>query len=649
MWRQRSELRLASATLARLVPVIDPLAPDELEALDLVALAPRVDVEVVERLVGAEVLVALEAHGLVMLIDVDGAQNVEVADRVVGSARLQEMGGLRRRNLARRLLAELAGVGDDAGPDPVTVAAVRLAAGVPLDIDHVVSAARAAHKRGELPLAIRLCEAISATDRTIELTILLAELLTDVGRNREADSVLHDLHGRNDEDRALIAMSRAVNLGIHLDEVDDAVAILDAAIDELSEGPWAAEAVGLRGVIELMLGRPLEALRRVEPLLHLGSGREFVEAATAAGPALVVVGRCEQAAELAQASLDERMALGDQAMLESAGLHALVRGFGLAEAGRFAEADELTSFVLSAASDMAVTNGVMWAGVVRGRSMLDQGHYPEAVRLFELAASAALDLNLGLHLAWARGGALLAHAQMGEHRASRSALDALDSSPQTRLGMMASEVERARAWAAIVAGDLRGGSTRLVGAADRAHESGEIGMEILALHDLIRIGRGDRVDRLAALGDQVEGQLGDARIAHGRAFAADDADALVEVGARFESMGALVFAAEAINQASWIERRRGRTVVADRLRSQVMALRGRRPTAATPALASHAGLASLTLREAEVASLVAAGRTSKEVAVHLDVSVRTVDNLLQRVYRKLGVAGRADLRDLRSG
>jgi DNA-binding CsgD family transcriptional regulator len=114
-------------------------------------------------------------------------------------------------------------------------------------------------------------------------------------------------------------------------------------------------------------------------------------------------------------------------------------------------------------------------------------------------------------------------------------------------------------------------------------------------------------------------------------------------------MGALVFAAEAFNQASWIERRRGSVAVAERRRSQVMALRGRRSTAVTPGLASHAGLASLTLREAEVASLVAGGRTSKEVALHLDVSVRTVDNLLQRVYRKLGVSGRADLRDLRSG
>lgn len=649
VWRQRGELRLAGSTLARLGPVFDPLTPAELDALDLVALAPSVDVEVVERLVGSDVTVALEEHGLVSLVDVGGAASIEVTDRVVGSARLQQMGGLRRRHLARRLLDGLDAAADSAGPDPVTLAAVQLAAGVTLDIDDVVVAARTANRRGELPLAIRLCEAIAGGARTPELAILLAELLTNVGRNLEADAVLHDLRGRDDQERALIAMTRAVNLGIHLDEVDEAVAILEAALDEVCEGPWAAEIIGLRGVIELMLGRPDEALRRVAPFLDHGSGREFVEAATAAGPALVVVGRCERAAELAEASLDERLALGDQALLESAGLHALVRGFGLAESGRFAEADELTAFVLSAASDMAVTNGVMWAGVVRGRSMLDQGHYPEAIRLFELAASAALDLNLGLHLSWARGGAVLAHAQMGDHGAARRALDALDASPKTRLGMMSSEVERARAWAAVVAGDLRGGAIRLVGAADRAHDSGEIGMEILALHDLVRIGRADWVERLAAVADQVEGPLGAARIAHGRAFAADDAEALVEVSASFESMGTLVFAAEALNQASWIERRRGHVAVAERLRSQVMALRGRRPTAATPGLASHAGLASLTLREAEVATLVAAGRSSKEVARHLDVSVRTVDNLLQRVYRKLGVTGRADLRDLRSG
>ncbi len=56
----------------------------------------------------------------------------------------------------------------------------------------------------------------------------------------------------------------------------------------------------------------------------------------------------------------------------------------------------------------------MGAVEVRHHGYQHPYHYPGAVRLFEVAASAALDLNLGLHLAWARGGVLLAHAQMGD-------------------------------------------------------------------------------------------------------------------------------------------------------------------------------------------------------------------------------------------
>ncbi len=48
-------------------------------------------------------------------------------------------------------------------------------------------------------------------------------------------------------------------------------------------------------------------------------------------------------------------------------------------------------------------------------------------------------------------------------------------------------------------------------------------------------------------------------------------------------------------------------------------------------------------REIEVAALAAAGMANKEIACRLSVSVRTVENHLQRVYEKLGVARRADL------
>jgi DNA-binding CsgD family transcriptional regulator len=51
----------------------------------------------------------------------------------------------------------------------------------------------------------------------------------------------------------------------------------------------------------------------------------------------------------------------------------------------------------------------------------------------------------------------------------------------------------------------------------------------------------------------------------------------------------------------------------------------------------------LTAREREIAVLVAQGRTSKEIAAALVLSVRTVDNHLQRVFAKLGVSSRADV------
>ncbi len=51
----------------------------------------------------------------------------------------------------------------------------------------------------------------------------------------------------------------------------------------------------------------------------------------------------------------------------------------------------------------------------------------------------------------------------------------------------------------------------------------------------------------------------------------------------------------------------------------------------------------LSAREREIALLAGAGRSSKQIAEALYLSVRTVDNHLQKVYVKLGVGGRGEL------
>jgi DNA-binding NarL/FixJ family response regulator len=52
--------------------------------------------------------------------------------------------------------------------------------------------------------------------------------------------------------------------------------------------------------------------------------------------------------------------------------------------------------------------------------------------------------------------------------------------------------------------------------------------------------------------------------------------------------------------------------------------------------------ARLTPREAEVLSLVAAGRTSKEISEELTLSIRTVGRHITNIYGKIGVQTRAE-------
>jgi DNA-binding CsgD family transcriptional regulator len=91
-------------------------------------------------------------------------------------------------------------------------------------------------------------------------------------------------------------------------------------------------------------------------------------------------------------------------------------------------------------------------------------------------------------------------------------------------------------------------------------------------------------------------------------------------------------AREALEEALAIFERLGAPLWADKARAEVARIGGRR---------SAAG--QLTEAEARVAKLAAAGRTNREIADTLFMSVRTVEGHLSRSYAKLGVRSRTEL------
>ena len=133
------------------------------------------------------------------------------------------------------------------------------------------------------------------------------------------------------------------------------------------------------------------------------------------------------------------------------------------------------------------------------------------------------------------------------------------------------------------------------------------------------------------------------RAQHALALAAGDAASLDDVSVAFETMGAYLLAAEAAADSGvmWLCRGDARRGARATHRAHLLADRAENPV--TPSLLTVNVRSQLTRSEQQTALLAAAGRSNKEIAGELVVSVRTVENHLQRVYEKLGVSGRKEL------
>jgi DNA-binding NarL/FixJ family response regulator len=107
---------------------------------------------------------------------------------------------------------------------------------------------------------------------------------------------------------------------------------------------------------------------------------------------------------------------------------------------------------------------------------------------------------------------------------------------------------------------------------------------------------------------------------------------LLALGATLRRAGHRRDARDRLDQALAAFEHLGQSLWAQRARSEIARLAGRKPADT-----------ELTATEQKVAELVAQGRSNRDVADALFITVRTVEANLTRIYRKLDVRSRAEL------
>jgi len=176
--------------------------------------------------------------------------------------------------------------------------------------------------------------------------------------------------------------------------------------------------------------------------------------------------------------------------------------------------------------------------------------------------------------------------------------------------------------------------------AERFEQRSLFGAAARALHLAVRAGDAEAAARLAALSPHLDGDVHAAQIGHAELFLADDDAGLLQMSGRMQELGLIAVAADVAAQSETAARRRRHEDLAAEAahrRTMLRALLGE------PAGPAQPNAAPLTKREREIAAMVAAGLSNRDIAAALVLSVRTVEGHLGRMYTKLGVSGRSAL------
>jgi DNA-binding CsgD family transcriptional regulator/tetratricopeptide (TPR) repeat protein len=691
-WRWRGEWA-AGARLKEIVSArLGRLRPDELIAMEALALARSLPLEMVTSLSAADAVRGLEERALVTVERSGRRMESVIAHPLHAEALRASIPPLRQRSIHRNLIEALHATGARRAADRVRLACWSLESGVDVDVitlslgagalfgigpafsarlkepgDTTAGAVVADAGDGSVEIvhhrhahlrpveAVRLAQA--AYDRTgaVSEGVALVRAVAWTGDTDRAESVLAELaalaRGVDDQLRLSLALGFVRFRGRY--DMDAAVAGLIEAVESAPESAspaLVAEIYALLAEIAFTTGRPAVALDyALRAAQAEGVELDRSGAAPAAASALSSLGRGGEALAIIDQALPVASESGQPLALA---VLLFTRAITLARMGELEQARRLAEWLrevaLSEGRPGHLSEGMIdttaGADLVLGEILCRQGRPASAAELFRDAAGLFSERDIFGFRPWALAGLALAKAQTGEQEAATAALEeARHTHPGSR------DMNVTRYLAEIELHGLAGRRNEALQIAAEAvawgRETGIVDCEAQALEASVRVApSAASAERLATLAATTDSKLVKVLADHARALVAADAPSLLEAGQRFAALTAWRMAAEAAVAAVRIFDRRGESRASQAASRAAAGYKDHCEATLPPATAgTRARSARLTRREREIALHAAAGRSSKEIAERMDLSRRTVENHLYRAYMKLGVTDRQDL------
>jgi DNA-binding CsgD family transcriptional regulator len=640
----------APATTPRLVDIVDErlgnLAPGSRKALELVATAGSLGYDLLVGLTDEESVDSLEREGLLEVTQ-DRRRRVAAAGHAIHADVVRErLTTAQAARLHGRIADAIESAGARRRDDVLRVAVARLAAGGEVSAPLMAEAARRALAAYDLELSERLARIAVEAGAGLMAELDLAITLTRAGRQPEADRVFLgiDTGGATDEERAYVAIEWSNCLFWGLDEYDRAQTVISAAMEVVTEPNWHDQLIVTRASYELLVGHAEEAAEVLEPIWRGGTARGIAASGLIAGVSLSLIGRGDEALDCITRAWEAREQIDEGFGLVYEGMLVVAQCLALAELGRLAEAQQVGLVGHATAVKVGVLYGQAWLAINIARGTRFTSAMDDTGAWAREGAAGFESLGIQPLRQWAMYGATWAAALFGDRDEARSLADQARSLDHGHVELMEPEARRAEAALALLEHDRGGALRHLHDGAELAAKLGLHAMELGVLHDFVRLDEADDViGRIEELGPQVDGALAAAIVEHARGVVARDGVLLGAASDRFADIGADLLAAEAAAQASAAHRNAMDRRNAQRWSSRAAELVEGIGPVDTPALHLGGESAELTSREREIALLAARRIPSKEIAQRLEVSRRTVDNHLHRVYSKLGVMGRDEL------